>query len=76
MNEISNCLEPLPPIRCTVGLDAPALTATVDTCAEVAGRTSVVVTLLPDVKSIPSFSPRPPTASAPTSRITPDIVKK
>ena len=31
---------------------------------------------MPDVKSIPKFSPLPPTASAPTSRITPESVKK
>ena len=32
--------------------------------------------VVPDVKSIPRFSPRPPMASAPTSRITPESVKK
>ena len=31
---------------------------------------------VPEVKSIPRFSPRPPIASAPISRMTPDIVKK
>ena len=31
---------------------------------------------VPEVKSIPRFSPRPPIASAPISRITPDIEKK
>ena len=31
---------------------------------------------VPEVKSIPRFRPLPPIASAPTSRITPDIEKK
>ena len=46
------------------------------TGAVLAGRCRCAVIRVPEVKSIPRFSPRPPIASAPISRITPDIEKK
>src|SRR5579859_5604603 len=60
----------------TSGLVAPAAFTTLLTCCWVAEWAREAVIRVPEVKSIPRLSPRPPTASAPTSRITPDIVKK
>src|SRR5438067_11907056 len=60
----------------TSGLEAPAAPTAELTWGCVAGLTRLAVIRVPEVKSIPRFRPRPPIASAPTSRITPDIVKK
>src|SRR5437868_5056202 len=61
---------------CTSGLLAPFELITERTWATVAGRWRLAVMRVPDVKSIPKLRPLPPTARAPTSRITPDSVKK
>src|SRR5438309_6600352 len=53
----------------------PWVDMTERTCPSVAARVSAVVIRVPDLKSIPKFSPLAPIASAPTSRITPDIEK-
>ena len=45
------------------------------TWSSFAGCTSAVVIRVPDSKSMPKFRPLPPIASAPMSRITPDIEK-
>src|SRR5690348_8022979 len=66
---------PLEPTCCTTGSDSPAAETTDRSCETVAGWTSVTSVRAPEVKSIPRFSPRAPIASAPTSRITPDIEK-
>ena len=42
----------------------------------VAERSSAAVIRVPEVKSMPRLRPRPPMASAPMSRITPERVKK
>jgi hypothetical protein len=42
----------------------------------VAGFSNADLIRVPEVKSIPRFSPLPPIASAPISRIVPDIEKK
>ncbi len=77
MNEISNVSDAPLPTFSTVALVTPFTeSATFLTWLIVAGRVTVWVICDPEVKSIPSFNPRPPTASAPTSRMTPDIVKK
>src|SRR5450755_2164348 len=60
----------------TSGLLAPAALTTELTCDALAGAFRLAVIRVPEVKSIPRFRPRPPTASAPISRITPDIEKK
>ncbi len=59
-----------------VGSGIPSLVITERIWASLAGWTRLVVIRVPDVKSIPRWSPRPPMASAPTSRIMPDIEKK
>src|SRR5262249_9783299 len=59
----------------TTGETAPALLTTDATCCSLAGWVRLAVIRVPEVKSIPRFSPRPPIASAPISRITPDSEK-
>ena len=47
----------------------------VSSCASLTGFTKAVWMRVPDLKSIPKFSPLPPIARAPTSRIVPDSEK-
>src|SRR5947209_6611215 len=76
--EIWNTLGPraLLLIRWIVGSGTPSLLSTERIWDSLAALTRLVVMRVPDVKSIPRCRPRPPMASAPTSRITPDIEKK
>src|SRR5918911_3150652 len=60
----------------TSGLLAPFELITDRTWAMLAGRWRLVVIRVPEVKSMPRLRPLPPTARAPTNRITPDSVKK
>ena len=60
----------------TVGSEIPSEVSKDVTCCCVAAFSSPVVMRVPEVKSIPRFKPLPPIASAPISRITPDIEKK
>ena len=65
---------PLPPTSCTTGSTSPETTDRID--AAVAGWFKATSMRAPEVKSMPRFSPRPPIASAPISRMTPNNQKK
>src|SRR5690348_358674 len=74
LDEIWNVV-PLVPTAWTTGSWTPAA-LTIDWTADaVAGLASVASMRAPDVKSMPRFRPRPPIASAPMSRMTPDSEK-
>src|SRR3984885_2953680 len=67
---------PLLPIAWTTGSWTPAELTTERTADDVAGLARVGPIRAPEVKSMPRFSPRPPMARAPMSRMTPDREKK
>src|SRR5262249_1147024 len=61
---------------CTVASLIPCDCMILRTCDSLVALLRPTLTRVPEVKSIPRCRPRPPIASAPISRITPDMEKK